>query len=91
MVNSDWMPLLFCGLSIPISLFMWLGNVAFSIFWSSGYGGKVFFFQLFDNLIYFPSHGVFIFRTLCYSTDSLALFNPGPTHLDDCGSTPPFG
>lgn len=40
MVNSDWMPLLFCGLSIPISLFMWLGNVAFSKFWSSGYEGK---------------------------------------------------
>ncbi|XP_064545810.1 transmembrane protein 19 [Drosophila montana] len=34
MANGDWMPLLFCGLSIPISIFMWLGNVAFSKFWS---------------------------------------------------------
>ncbi|XP_034483525.1 transmembrane protein 19 isoform X2 [Drosophila innubila] len=37
MASGDWMPLLFCGLSIPISLFMWLGNVAFSKFWSSDY------------------------------------------------------
>ncbi|EDV97946.1 transmembrane protein 19 [Drosophila grimshawi] len=37
MANSDWMPLLFCGLSIPISLFMWLGNVAFSKFWRYDY------------------------------------------------------
>ncbi|KMY99381.1 uncharacterized protein Dsimw501_GD28668 [Drosophila simulans] len=33
----DWMPVLFCGLSVPISLFMWLGNVALSKFWSSDF------------------------------------------------------
>ncbi|KAH8301248.1 hypothetical protein KR018_009244 [Drosophila ironensis] len=32
----DWMPVLFCGLSVPLSLFMWLGNVALSKFWSIG-------------------------------------------------------
>ncbi|XP_030375340.1 transmembrane protein 19 isoform X2 [Scaptodrosophila lebanonensis] len=37
MVSRDWMPVLFCGLSIPISLFMWLGNVAFSKFWTNEY------------------------------------------------------
>ncbi|BFF96979.1 transmembrane protein 19 [Drosophila madeirensis] len=31
----NWMPVLFCGLAIPISLFMWLGNVALSKIWSS--------------------------------------------------------
>lgn len=40
MANGDWMPLLFCGLSIPISIFMWLGNVAFSKFWSYDFEGK---------------------------------------------------
>ncbi|XP_073837544.1 transmembrane protein 19 isoform X2 [Musca autumnalis] len=31
----DWLPLLFCGLSIPISLFMWLGNSFLSKLWTS--------------------------------------------------------
>ncbi|EDW73224.1 uncharacterized protein Dwil_GK16775 [Drosophila willistoni] len=31
----DWMPVLFCGLAIPISLFMWIGNVAISKLWNS--------------------------------------------------------
>lgn len=36
----DWMPVLFCGLSVPLSLFMWLGNVAVSRLWSSDYEGE---------------------------------------------------
>ncbi|XP_017080071.1 transmembrane protein 19 isoform X1 [Drosophila eugracilis] len=35
----DWMPVLFCGLSVPLSLFMWLGNVAISKIWSSDFEG----------------------------------------------------
>ncbi|XP_061393808.1 transmembrane protein 19 isoform X2 [Musca vetustissima] len=31
----DWLPLLFCGLSIPISLFMWLGNSFLSKLWTN--------------------------------------------------------
>ncbi|XP_019844630.2 transmembrane protein 19 [Bactrocera dorsalis] len=30
-----WLPVIFCSLSIPLSLFMWLGNLAFSKFWHS--------------------------------------------------------
>ncbi|XP_037824592.1 transmembrane protein 19 isoform X2 [Lucilia sericata] len=30
----DWLPVLFCGLSIPLSLFMWLGNLTFSKWWT---------------------------------------------------------
>lgn len=25
----DLLPILFCGLSVPLSMFMWLGNLAF--------------------------------------------------------------
>lgn len=28
----DYLPILLCGLSIPLSMFMWLGNVAFTFF-----------------------------------------------------------
>ncbi|XP_073837543.1 transmembrane protein 19 isoform X1 [Musca autumnalis] len=35
----DWLPLLFCGLSIPISLFMWLGNSFLSKLWTSEFEG----------------------------------------------------
>ncbi|XP_075164656.1 transmembrane protein 19 [Haematobia irritans] len=31
----DWLPILFCALSIPISLFMWLGNSFMSKLWSN--------------------------------------------------------
>ncbi|XP_005180698.1 transmembrane protein 19 isoform X2 [Musca domestica] len=31
----DWLPVLFCGLSIPISLFMWLGNSFLSKLWTN--------------------------------------------------------
>ncbi|CAD7005996.1 transmembrane protein 19 [Ceratitis capitata] len=30
-----WLPVIFCSLSIPLSLFMWLGHLAFSKFWHS--------------------------------------------------------
>ncbi|XP_023301698.1 transmembrane protein 19 isoform X2 [Lucilia cuprina] len=30
----DWLPVLFCGLSIPLSLFMWLGNLTLSKWWT---------------------------------------------------------
>jgi len=36
----DWMPVLFCGLSVPLSLFMWLGNVAVSRIWTSDFEGE---------------------------------------------------
>lgn len=40
----DWLPVLFCGLSIPLSLFMWLGNVTISKLWSTEFEGKYFAF-----------------------------------------------
>lgn len=32
----DYLPILLCGLSIPLSMFMWLGNVAFTFVTTSG-------------------------------------------------------
>lgn len=37
----SFLPVFLCGLAIPISMFMWLGNLAFSKFWSHPeYDGK---------------------------------------------------
>lgn len=32
----DYLPILLCGLSIPLSLFMWLGNIAFTFVTTNG-------------------------------------------------------
>lgn len=32
----EYLPILLCGLSIPLSMFMWLGNVAFSFVTTTG-------------------------------------------------------
>lgn len=35
----DWLPILFCGLSVPISLFMWLGNTQLYKLWANEFEG----------------------------------------------------
>lgn len=30
----NFLPVFLCGLAIPLSMFMWLGNLAYSKFWS---------------------------------------------------------
>lgn len=34
---TQWLPVIFCGLSVPLSIFMWLGNLAFSRFWRTDF------------------------------------------------------
>lgn len=81
------MPVLFCGLSVPISLFMWLGNVALSKFWSSDFEGELYGFQC-ERYLGSTNAKRLSDRVAGDSAGALALLHTGALGPDDCGSAP---